>query len=160
MPMEPTPSIRFDDLLDAFDWVSADPTQNSAYVSRRTGLVHWDSETMELDDELPEDIEDASVYVALPCKSDLDLGRDLAQRFTQANIPQANAQVAAFFHHRGAYGKFKNLLERQGLLDAWHAYEAGEVESALRAWAAEQGLTVEPSPRPGTASLPQPDRRD
>lgn len=143
----PVAAVRFDDLLAGFDWVNAEPTENSAYVSRRTGLVHWDSEVTELDEELPEDIGDTSVYVALPSKSDLDLGRALAQQFVREQLPEAYGQVAAFFHHRGAYGKFKNLLDRKGLLDAWHEYESLEVERALLSWAAEEGLPVEPSLR-------------
>ena len=145
--MSETPFVRFDDLLAGFDWVSAEPMENSAYVSRKTGLVHWDSEGVELDDELPEDIEDTSVYVALPCQSDLNLGKALALQFVRDRVPAAYRQVDAFFHHRGAYAKFKDLIDRSDLLNAWHAYEAGQVESALRAWAAAEGLAVEPSRR-------------
>jgi hypothetical protein len=135
--------VRFDDLLAGFDWVSAEPMGNSAYVSRTTGQVHWACERMELDDELPEDIDDSSIYVELPSKQDLGLGRALAQQFIREYMPSAYEQVAAFFHHRGAYAKFKDLLDRNDLLDAWHAHEANEVERALRAWAAEQGIPVD-----------------
>ena len=134
--------VRFDDLLAGFDWVSAEPMGNAAYVSRRTGQVHWASELMELDDELPADIDDASIYVGLPSKQELGLGRVLAQQFIREYLPSAYEQVAAYFHHRGAYAKFKDLLNRNGLLEAWYAHEANEVERALRAWAAEQGISV------------------
>ena len=93
--------VRFDDLLAGFDWVNAEPMQNSAYVSRRTGQVHWVSEVIELDDELPDDIEDTSVYVAIPSKNDLRLGKSLAQKFTREHIPDEFGRVVAFFHHRG-----------------------------------------------------------
>lgn len=141
--MTPPPAVRFDDLLAGFDWVSAEPTENAAYVSRLTGLVHWASEFTELDDELPEDIEDGAVYVALPSKQDLRLGRALALDFAHEHMPKAYGQVVAFFQRRGAYAKFKDLLDRQGLLDAWHAHEAVEVERALRAWAAEEGIAID-----------------
>ena len=116
---------------------------NAAYVSRKTGLVHWGSATMELDDELPEDIEDASIYLALPSKADLGLGKALVLQFVRETMPDAYGKVDAIFHHRGAYAKFKDLLARHDLLDAWYEYEAIQVESALRAWAAEEGLAVE-----------------
>lgn len=135
--------VRFDDLLAGFEWVSAEPMGNSAYVSRTTGQVHWASEGIEFDDELPADIDDSSIYVGLPSKQDMGLGRALAQQFFREYMPSAYGQVAAFFHRRGAYAKFKELLERNGLLDAWHAHEANEVESALRAWAEEQGILVD-----------------
>ncbi len=57
----------------------------------------------------------------------MGLGRALAQQFFREYMPSAYGQVAAFFHQRGAYAKFKELLERNGLLDAWHAHEANEV---------------------------------
>ena len=136
--------VRFDDLLAGFDWVNAEPMQNSAYVSRRTGQVHWVSEVIELDDELPDDIEDTSVYVAIPSKNDLRLGKSLAQELIREHIPDEFGRVVAFFHHRGAYAKFKDLLDRRGPLDAWHQHEAGEAERSLRAWATQEDIYVEP----------------
>lgn len=136
--------VRLDDLLIGIDWVGTDPTRHSAYVSRTTGQVHWASEDGDLDEELPEDIDDASKYVLLPSKQDLNLGRALALQFIRECLPGAIGQATAIFHHRGAYAKFKTLLVRQGLLDAWHAYEAAQSEQALRAWAAEEGITVDP----------------
>jgi hypothetical protein len=50
--------------------------------------------------------------------------------------------VATFFRKRGAYGRFKDLLERKGLLEAWYEYEAQAVEQALRTWSAENGLQL------------------
>jgi hypothetical protein len=57
---------------------------------------------MELEDELPEDIEDGSVYVAVPHKNDLDLGKNLVLKFTDGKLPESYATVAAFFRQRGA----------------------------------------------------------
>ena len=38
--------INFEDLLMAYEWVSAaPPTENSAYVSRATGKIHWASDS-------------------------------------------------------------------------------------------------------------------
>ncbi len=74
--------IRYDDLLSAFDWVSAAaPSEHSAFVSRQTGRLHWASSSHHLEEELPEDIDDATLYVAVPHKYDLDLGKDLVWRF-------------------------------------------------------------------------------
>ena len=71
--MTASPLVSYAELLDAFDWVSAGgPMENSAFVSRKTGATHWASESAELEVELPEDIEDGSVYVAVPHKTDLD----------------------------------------------------------------------------------------
>ena len=141
--MEPDTLVNYDDLLTAFEWVSSSaPTLNSAFVSRKTGALHWASELMELEDELPEDIEDGSIYIAVPHKKDLNLGKNLVLNFTDERLPDSYATVATFFSKRGAYGRFKDLLERKGMLEAWYEYEAQAVEQALRAWSAENGLQL------------------
>jgi hypothetical protein len=134
--------VSFEELLTAFDWVSAGDAAAldcSAYVSKRTGKVHWVGDGV--DEESPEDIEDGSVYVAVPHKSELDLARSLALRFVEAHLPRSYETVYQYFRKRGAYSRFKALLERAGQLEAWHRYEQNAVEEALRQWCEEQGLT-------------------
>jgi hypothetical protein len=46
------------------------------------------------------------------------------------------------FQRRGAYARFKDLLDREGLLDQWYAYETAVTERALRAWCERVGLQV------------------
>ena len=106
-------SVKFDDLLAAYEWVSSSPGDSEAFVSRVTGDVHWSSSTMELDDELPEDIEDGSIYVAVPNKHDLNLGKTLALAFAEEQLADSSQTVANIFRQRGAYGRFKDLLERR-----------------------------------------------
>ncbi|KVZ49700.1 hypothetical protein [Burkholderia ubonensis] len=43
---------------------------------------------------------------------------------------------------RGAYARFKDLLEREGVLEHWYAFEGDSVEKALRRWCAENGLEI------------------
>jgi hypothetical protein len=135
--------VRFDDLLLAYEWVSSSsPAENGAFVSRVTGKIHWSSSVMELDDELPEDIEDVNIYVAVPHKYDLNLGNNLALTFAEEQLVGSYEAVLKFFRQRGAYGKFKDLLERKGQLEAWYEFEAKATELALREWAAEQELFI------------------
>jgi len=134
--------VKFDNLLAAYEWVSSSPDDSEAFVSRATGEVHWSSSTMELDDELPEDIEDGSIYVAVPNKHDLNLGKDLALTFAEEQLADSYQTVANIFRQRGAYGRFKDLLDRKGLLQAWYDFEAKATELALREWAAEEGISI------------------
>lgn len=139
--------MKFDNLLAAYEWVSSSsPAENEAFVSRITGNVHWSSSMIELDEELPEDIEDGSIYVSVPHKYDLNLGRNLALTFTEEQLAGSYETVANFFSKRGAYGRFKDLLEIKGLLQAWYDYEADATELALREWAAEEGLSIVEGP--------------
>jgi hypothetical protein len=145
MAMKPSAPVSLDDLLAAFEWVNAcAPTENSAFVSRKTGATHWASDVADVEDELPEDIDDASIYVEVPHKNDLDLGRNLALKFVDEKLPEAGATAAAFFRQRGAYSRFKRLLESKDMLQAWYDYEAQAVERGLRKWAAEVGLQIKP----------------
>jgi hypothetical protein len=143
--MTPSAPVKFDDLLAAYEWVSSSPYDNNAFVSRVTGNVHWSSSMADFDEDLPKDIEDGSIYVAVPNKHDLNLGRNLALTFVEEQLADAYQTVANFFHQRGAYGRFKDLLERKGCLEAWYDYEAKATELALREWAIEEGLPIVPA---------------
>ena len=141
--MSSEPSVSFDDLESALQWVSsAGPFENTALISKATGQIFYSSSTYETEDELPEDIDDATLYLSVPHKNDLDLGRNLALRFAAEYLPDEERKVQDYFHRRGAYGRFKDLLERTGRLDHWHQYEREATKSALLAWAAEEGLKV------------------
>jgi hypothetical protein len=135
--------VNFDELLAACEWVSfSSPSENEAFVSRITACVHWSSSIVELDDELPEDIGDESIYVSVPHKNDLNLGKHLALSFTEEHLTESYATVSGFFRQRGAYGRFKDLLAQKGQLQSWYDYEAKATEQALREWCAGQGLTI------------------
>lgn len=144
--MTPSVPVKFDDLLTACEWVSSSPDDSDAFVSRATGNVHWSSSTIELDDELPEDIEDQSIYVTVPNKHDLNLGKNLALTFAEEQLADSYQTIANLFRRRGAYGRFKDFLEQKGCLDAWYEYEAKATELALREWAAEEGLSISVEP--------------
>jgi hypothetical protein len=142
------PSIRLNDLEDAFQWVSASaPFVNSAFISKTTGGVFYASSEHKMDEPLPEDCEEASLYWAVPHRNDLDLGRALVFEFVEEQLPDQLGAVEGIFRRRGAYGRFKDLLERKGLLDAWYEHERKATVSALLAWAAEEGMPVEPGRR-------------
>lgn len=139
------PRVSLEELLAAVEWVSAGEAAAldcNAYVSKATGQIHWLGEGV--DDDLPEDIEDGSVYVAVSHKSELDLGRTLALRFVEARLPHSYETVHQYFRNRGAYSRFKTLLERAGQLEAWHNYEQNAIEEALREWCEVNGLTRSP----------------
>ena len=136
--------ISYDALESALQWSSSGaPFENDAYVSRTTGEVFFRSMDGDFgDEEIPEDIDDDTRYVAMPHKNDLDLGRSLVIEFVDREAPSHASKVGSFFRQRGAYGKFKILLEREGLLDRWHQYENAATREALQRWADENGFVV------------------
>jgi hypothetical protein len=133
--------LKLTDLIAAYDWVSADPSgENQACVNRRSGQVYWITDAVDLDEELPDDLDDGGKYIAVPNKYDLDLGTALVFRFVREHLADESAQVAGFFRGRGAYGRFKDFLARRQLLDTWYAYETSKVEGALLAWVSEHDI--------------------
>jgi hypothetical protein len=135
--------VYLSELLDSFEWVSAaGPFENAAYVSRESGRIYWHTETGDLEEELPQDVQDETLYASVPHKHDLDLGQRLVFRFVEANAPDAYEQVRDYFSKRGAYARFKDFLERRGLLEVWYSYEQQAREVALREWAESEDLEV------------------
>lgn len=114
----------------------------TAWVCRATGAVLWHSDDSDDSEPLPEDIDDAARYVPVPDKRDLGLGKPLALEFARTHLPASYEQVGAMFSHRGAYARFKDLLERHHSLDAWHQWEAEQTRKALREWCADNDLTL------------------
>jgi hypothetical protein len=136
--------VKYDDLSTAFDFVSyAAPMEHRAYVSLDTGKVWWTSDSSDtFDEHLPEDLETSERYLAIPHKNELDLGRSLALRFVAEKLPARYEQAEGFFRRPGAYARFKDLLEREGVLEHWYAFEANSVEQALKQWGTEVGLEI------------------
>jgi nicotinamidase-related amidase len=136
-------AASFDDLLHAFEWVSADPGgENAAYVCRATGRVVWVLPDGDSEEALPDDLDDGTQYLAVPHKHDLDLGNALALRFVDEFVPARYPAAANFFRRPGAYRNLKAMLEREGQLQNWYAYQEAAVTQALRDWAIENRLPI------------------
>jgi hypothetical protein len=101
------------------------------------------------DDELPEDIGTSDRDVSIPHKNDLDLGRRLALAFVARALPDDYEMARQFFQRRGAYSRFKDLLNRRSVLEAWHHFEEQATNEALRR--RDPGNTKASACRPLTA---------
>jgi hypothetical protein len=75
-------------------------------------------------------------------KNDLDLGRNLVFDFVEANIPGEFESVREIFSRKGAYARYKDVLEAKGQLEAWYKFENEATENALRAWCKENGIEL------------------
>ena len=137
-----TVAVDARELRNAFDFVSAgDPFDHSAWICLGTGKIYWRSPATGLDDEdLPEDIDNSDRYLAVPSKHDLDLGRQLALTFAAHELPDDYDMVTGFFRRRGAYSRFKSLLQTRGRLASWYEFENRETDEALLAWCAAHSI--------------------
>ena len=136
-------AIAYEEISSAFEFVgSGAPMEHSAYICLDTGKIYWASELAPMDEELPDDIDTSDRYLVVPHKNELDLGRNLALQFAAQELAGSYEQIASIFQRKGAYGRFKQLLEERGLLAKWYKFEAEATEQALRAWCAENDIRI------------------
>lgn len=136
-------AIPYDEISSAFEFVSsAAPAEHNAYISLDTGQIHWVSELASMDEELPEDLDTSDRYISVPHKNDLDLGRNLVLRFAAQEMSDSYERVRSIFQRKGAYARFKDLLDTKGLLENWYRFEAEAHDKALREWCAENGIQI------------------
>ncbi len=126
--------IPFREILDAYESANfGEPGMTTAYVSRSTGktfLVFEGGDNF----DLPDDLEDSDDYLPLPDKRDLDLGQRLVWDFVATRLPEDQDYINGLFRSRGAYRRYKDFLDRKGLLDEWYEYERARTETALQKW--------------------------
>jgi hypothetical protein len=135
---------KFSEIENAFDFVSAGaPSEHTAYVSKATGEMYCQTEIGDNFESLPDDIDEPGKYLAIPHKNDLGLGKPLALEFAARALPDDLNEIAGVFQRRGAYGRFKRLLERRGKLDAWYEFESERQSKELRRWCAANDIELE-----------------
>ena len=138
--------VKLSDILDAYMFADASPAgEHRAYVCRSSGRIYCISDQVEMEEDLPEDVETSAQYVALPDKRDMRLGRDLALSFVAEELPEALDEAYEIFRRKGAYGRFKNLLLANDAREKWYAYEESATEAALLAWCEAEGFIVSES---------------
>lgn len=91
---------------------------------------------------MPDDLEENDDYLWIPHRNDLDLGQNLVFEFAEQRLPSAIDQVCGFFQYAGAYSRFRDLLEQNGLLDDWHKYEADRSRAAME-WCKKNNVEVQ-----------------
>lgn len=108
-------------------------------LCQETGQIFYSSEMYD-SDELPEDIEDPDKYITIPHKNDLELGKSLVFEFAEKYLPEEIDKINSIFHSRGAYSRYKDLLDMKGYLDKWHKFEAERQKKALEQWCIENNI--------------------
>jgi len=109
--------------------------------NQETGEIYYISEFGD-SDELPDDVEDPDKYIEIPHKNELDLGESLVLQFVSEHISEEMGRVEKIFRKKGAYSRFKTLLEQKGLLDQWHDYENRRTSQVLREWCKDNKIDI------------------
>jgi hypothetical protein len=134
-------SIR--DLEDAFLFASAGcEFEAAAYLDRETGEFRYVGTDIDETEGALAESPGADRLLRVPNKYDLDLGKALVFAFVEEQLPEAEPEVRGIFRHRGAYARFKGLLDDRDQLDAWYEYEHSKTLAALRDWAESEGIEL------------------
>ncbi len=134
--------LKYDQVEEAFIFLSMTAQyENYAYLDNETGEAFYVSEYGD-SYELPEDLEENDKYIEVPHKNELDLGRNLVFDFVASHLPDEFDRVRDIFRRRGAYRKYKDLLDSRGKLQAWYDFEQRATEAALREWCRDNGIAL------------------
>ncbi len=138
-------AASFAKLLEAYGIVDVRGVENVVYLCRQTGQTFWRSDFPDfedLQDELPDDIEDETKYIQVPNKYDLSLGKRLVFDFVDEFLPDDYNDVRDFMGRRGGYRKFRALVERRRVLQHWYEFENKATHKALRDWCEANGIEL------------------
>ena len=131
--------VDLSDIELALEFVSSNYSyDNEAFVNSETGEIYYSGDATE--EELPEDINENEKYILIPTKRDLDLGRRVVFGFAAKEIPSEYERVHSMFHSRGAYSKFRSLLDRLDCTEKWYAYENAAIREAVIEWCKENAI--------------------
>ena len=145
MDWEENMGIKFSEIEDAFFYVSsAHMYANSAILCKESGKILYQSEYLEEEamDEIPEEVLENEDCVEIPHKNELDLGRNLVFEFVDEHLPGDFDRVRNIFRRKGAYGRYKDLLEERGLLKKWYDFENDRQTVALREWCEDNEIEL------------------
>jgi len=135
--------FKYDDIESAYFYVnSAAGYSNQAILCKDTGEIYYMSDSYD-EDEIPENVDENEECVEIPDKIELNLGNNLVFEFMDKNWPEMYERVRQIFRSRGAYSKYKNLLDEKDLLQIWYNFENERESQVLREWCAENEIELD-----------------
>lgn len=134
--------MDFKSVNDAFEFATSGAAgEEQVFLNRESGEFFVVPAFDDPPWPLPDDLE-SERYVVLPGGHELGLGKPLALRFVDGHLPAELATVEQIFSRKGAYARFKALLEARGMLEPWYEYERQARERAIREWCCSEGLAL------------------
>ncbi len=131
--------INYSDLEMAFEFASSGyEFDHSAWLNKVTGQIYYISDASE--DVLPEDIDDSENYLEIPDKREFGLGKPLAIEFSRTHLSSDIDKIYSIFQSKGAYSRFKDLLEERESLDKWYKFEQEALKASIIQWSNDNGV--------------------
>jgi hypothetical protein len=86
---------------------------------------------------------DRDACIEIPHKVELGLGEELVFEFVGEYLPGDYERVRKIFRRKGAYSRYKDLLDRRALLEKWYQIEDARETEAIRQWCEENHIELE-----------------
>jgi len=129
----------------------------TAYVNRRTGelITVTDEDARAVDDEADEnefpdgksdeltkirEVLTSEEFLPLPSKFDIDEYRIMERFCEQVEEPRLRDELLRAIRGSGAFGRFKSLAHRRGVIDAWYTFRDGALEDFAAKWLEANGI--------------------
>lgn len=132
------------DIESAVEFVTSGEVMSEVYVDRCTGAIYYIDDALE--ESPPEDLYENAQYIAVPNKQGLGLDKSIAIQFVAENLPEQLDLAYEIFSKKGAYRRFKDLLNTADKLEAWYSYEALVLREAIIEWGQENNLRFSDAP--------------
>lgn len=135
--------IKFGDIEAAYLFVNmSSESGNLAILCKKTGEIYYASDFAG-ENEIPEDLYENDTCIEIPGKNELDLGKNLVFEFVEENIPEMYERVHRIFNKRGAYARYKDLLDEKGMLQQRYDFENDRQTQALKQWCIENEIELD-----------------
>ncbi|MEP1385721.1 MAG: UPF0158 family protein [Paraglaciecola sp.] len=133
-------AAKLDDIEWAIEFSSSGLGDHEAYINLDTGKIYYVGDAVE--EPIPDDLYESDRYLMLPSKQDLGLSKRLALSFIAELLPEKLELGYDIFSRRGAYAKFKSLLESKGKLEDWYTYEEAALKRATIQWCKDNNVKI------------------
>ena len=150
--------VKIDDIIDAVDF---DSDMSESFLNTKTEQVcmFTDEElrAAENDVDLSDSaewyceavasakhyLENPDDYLSLPEKYDFNEYRIMEKFISRVIIPKQSEMLSQSIQGKGAFRRFKTMLERLGLLDEWYKYRGQKLREFVESWCKENEIDFE-----------------
>jgi hypothetical protein len=150
--------VKIDDIIDAVDF---DSDMSSSFLNIKTEQVcmFTDDElrSAENDEDLSDSaewyceavlrakqyLENQSDYLSLPEKYDFNEYRIIEKFISRVVVPKQSEMLSQSIHGKGAFRRFRIVLEKLGLVDEWYKYRGLKLREFVEFWCRENEIGFE-----------------
>ncbi len=150
--------VKIDDIIDAVDFDS-DMSESFLNIKTEQVCMFTDEElraaenNVDLSDSAEwyceavasakHYLENQDDFLSLPEKYDFNEYRIIEKFIARVVISKQSAMLSQSIHGKGAFRRFKTMLEKLGLIDEWYKYRGQQLRKFVEFWCKENKIDFE-----------------